>query len=537
MSLSARSTFTIVLLISAMLTGAAGVAETTTTKFPVSKLSNAGLYRVTLEPVPASIPIADLHAWTVRVETAEGKTFAPIRLGINGGMPAHGHGMISEPRITHQLRDGEYLIEGMKFHMGGSWRLTVGLEGPDGFDKAIFDMTLLTNPEQIDRSIRSWSSTEIAILQSLTLERLPPAADRSNRFSGNADAAALGSQLFDDKSLSASQTVSCATCHQPELAFTDGLAKSFGTAETQRNAPTLIGVSYNHWFYWDGRRDSLWAQAITPLETPGEMDNTRVNVVRTIDKKYGDDYAKVTGDKLELDATRFPSDAGPFAHTEGKAKWARMQAADRTVINTAFANVGKILAAFIETLQPQESRFDAFVATLAGDDYRRARQHLTDKEQRGLKLFLDNSRTQCLRCHNGPLFTNNGFHNIATGMSRSGLPDFGRMIGLKAAMIDEFNCLGMYSDAPQSACTELQYADTGHAGNGAFKVPGLRTVSLTAPYMHDGRFATLKEVLTFYTEPPNPNAGNHELPPLDLTDEEMDQLIDFLGALSDPVRQ
>jgi cytochrome c peroxidase len=104
-------------------------------------------------------------------------------------------------------------------------------------------------------------------------------------------------------------------------------------------------------------------------------------------------------------------------------------------------------------------------------------------------------------------------------------------MGLRSALIDEFNCVGPYSDGGPGDCGHHQFAVQGHADNGAFKVPTLRDVGRTAPYMHDGRFEGLAEVLEFYREPPPRDITNHELPALDLTDQELRDLASFLESL------
>ncbi len=98
--------------------------------------------------------------------------------------------------------------------------------------------------------------------------------------------------------------------------------------------------------------------------------------------------------------------------------------------------------------------------------------------------------------------------------------------------MDEFNCRGSYSDSPPDSCSEIRFVGDAHASSGAFKVPSLRNVALTAPYMHDGRFATLRNVLDFYTQTPDPNIGPHELPVLELSGEEIEQLASFLATLN-----
>ena len=254
------------------------------------------------------------------IETADGRPFVPARLGIRGLMPSHGHGFDVEPRVAGRIDAGSYLIDGMRFHMNGDWLLTVGIEGPGGIDTASFAIEIGIGPDSGEPSILRWNENEVAFLNTLTVARLPNSLDTTNRFSGSAAAAELGEQLFFDKALSATGTVACATCHQPELKFTDGVDKSIGTAKTKRNAPTLIGSSHNRWFYWDGRRDSLWAQAITPLETYGEMDNNRVDVLKLVAEKYGSEYTQLTGQQLADVVTNLPDGAGPFAD---KDAWGR----------------------------------------------------------------------------------------------------------------------------------------------------------------------------------------------------------------------
>ena len=115
----------------------------------------------------------------------------------------------------------------------------------------------------------------------------------------------------------------------------------------------------------------------------------------------------------------------------------------------------------------------------------------------GAKLFIDQEKTQCLQCHNGPMLTNGGFHNIGSGVFSGPNMDYGRVFGLQSVLMDEFNCLGKYSDAAPSECTDLKYLSRDkHQGlQGAFKVPTLRFLDKTGPYFHDGRFDQLKDVM------------------------------------------
>jgi cytochrome c peroxidase len=149
---------------------------------------------------------------------------------------------------------------------------------------------------------------------------------------------------------------------------------------------------------------------------------------------------------------------------------------------------------------------------------------------------VDEPKTRCLRCHNGPMLTNGGFHNVGTGTFGGERPDFGRAFGLRAVLLDEFNCVGPFSDARREACLELRFLnkDAHIPLDGAFKTPSLRNVSATAPYAHDGRFADLDQVLRHYNTPPAvTSSGPHELGPLGLTDQELRHLRAFLFALAE----
>jgi len=129
----------------------------------------------------------------------------------------------------------------------------------------------------------SWTDSEQAIIESLWIERLPSLPDNpSNQYANNKQAQVLGKQLFFDKKLSLNKELSCASCHIPEKFFTDGLSLSKGVNEAGRNSISVVGSSWQRWFYWDGRKDSLWSQALIPFEAPNEMGSSRVAVVKTI---------------------------------------------------------------------------------------------------------------------------------------------------------------------------------------------------------------------------------------------------------------
>jgi cytochrome c peroxidase len=353
-----------------------------------------------------------------------------------------------------------------------------------------------------------WSAAERAQILSLSLAALPaPPADASNAHADDPRAAELGRRLFHDRRLSRNGTIACANCHLPERFFMDGLPVSQGLGLARRNAPSLLGAAWSPWQFWDGRSDSLWSQVFGPLEDANEQGLSRLEIAQIVAAHYRDDYEVVFG--------RLP----------------RLEGASPADINRVVANTGKALAAFQRRLRPQPARFDAFAEALRRDDPDALRL-LGNDEQAGLRLFL--GRGQCLRCHHGPLLTNHGFHNTGLAARPGQGFDRGRADGIRQVLASEFNCRGIYSDAGGEACPHLEFLRPGTPELvGAFKTPGLRNVAATAPYMHDGRFASLREVLEHYNRAPQPGMefGHTELFPLGLTDAELLQLEAFLGTL------
>lgn len=398
-------------------------------------------------------------------------------------------------------------------------------------------LALLSLGAKASEPVEGLTEREVRILQSLSLESLgPPPANPSNRVADSEQAAELGQQLFFDPRFSMDGTLSCASCHQPDKAYTDGLALAEGLDQTGRNTPTLLGVAYQRWFYWDGRRDSLWAQAMIPFEATSEMGSSRVAVVRAVlsHPEYRAAYQALFGQPPEFDWDSLPQEATPLGSTERQNAWYRLPRATQHNMNGVFANLGKTLEAFQRTLEPPETRFDQFVAALAAGNIDRARELSSPAEIQGMKLFIDDERAQCLRCHNGPMLSNGGFHNIGTGKFSGENMDFGRVFGLQAVTMDEFNCLGEYSDARPEQCDNLNYLsqDPHQALYGAFKTPTLRYLDQTAPYFHDGRFNTLIEVIDYYTNPPSEGRNAvHELTPLDLTVADQTALVAFIEML------
>jgi cytochrome c peroxidase len=379
---------------------------------------------------------------------------------------------------------------------------------------------------------RGWSQEEKETLKSLWLGSLPKLpADPSNKYADDARAAVLGEKLFFDTRFSSNGEVACGTCHLPEKAFTDGLPLAHGVGTTNRKTMTIIGTAYSPWLFWDGRKDSQWAQALGPLESPVEHGGNRTQYAHLIAEVYKDEYEAIFGPLPDL--SDVPALAGPVTDPQAQANWGTMNVEDRETVTRIYANMGKAIAAFERTVMPGVSRFDKYVEALLNNDEQRMEAALTSDEVAGLKLFI--GKGNCTNCHSGSLFTNNDFHNTGVPAAKDLPEDVGRAKGVQQVLNDEFNCLSSYSDATPKDCTELRFLKTdGHELERQFKVPTLRNIAEAAPYMHAGQFATLREVLEHYSHAPEAPAGHSELEPRNFSDREMEQLEAFLKTLSAP---
>jgi cytochrome c peroxidase len=284
----------------------------------------------------------------------------------------------------------------------------------------------------------------------------------------------LGRQLFYDKRLSGLNPLSCASCHHPDLAFTDGVALSQIGASglpLHRNAPALFNMAWNsNGFFWDGGSTNLESQAFAPLTSPDEMHQ---NLFQLIDElKAVPDYVR-----------RFEE-----AFSDGQ-------------ISTG--NIARALAQFQRTLVSAGSRYDRY--------RRREGASLNTQELQGLQLV----QQRCASCHDGELFTDNKYHNN----------------GIDADFSNE-DAEGIYQGRFR--------VTRNPADLGKFRTPSLRNLLFTAPYMHDGRFATLQEVLDHYdhgvkestTLDPEmrQRAGQAGIP---LDNNEKQAIIQYLATLTD----
>ena len=331
--------------------------------------------------------------------------------------------------------------------------------------------------------------------------------DPSNRVSGNPQAIEFGERLFFEPRLSPSGKVLCATCHAPFRGFQDSRARAFGLAEVDRNTQSLFNVRHSRWFGWDGAGDSLWAQSVRPILEAREMGGSQAEAA-----------ALVRGD---------PELSCRFEKTFGVPP----PAADEGVL----AAIGKALAAFQETLVSGRSPFDEFRDALEkGDRPGAARYPLAAR--RGLRIFI--GRGNCSACHFGPGFSNGEFHDTGVPFFvAGGEVDPGRHGGIRKLQASRFNLLGPYNDDNSgNSVIKTRHVSLEHRNFGEFKVPGLRNVALTAPYMHNGSLASLAEVVRHYSElrPDRLHAdGESLLKPLRLSREESADLVAFLESLTE----
>ncbi|MCG3190731.1 MAG: hypothetical protein LKCHEGNO_03553 [Burkholderiaceae bacterium] len=327
----------------------------------------------------------------------------------------------------------------------------------------------------------------------------PRRRDPGNRVSGQPLAIELGRQLFRDPRMSAVSYIACVTCHQPDRAFTDSKARAHGMGDLPRNTPALANLSLQHWYGWGGGADSVWMASIRPILDSREFDGSGALVVRLFarEPELAACYRRVFG-------------ASPLVDPE------------RTVIN-----VGKALAAFVETLVTARTPFDEFRDAIVRGDARGAAAY-PDAALRGLRLFV--GRGGCIACHSGPNFSDGRFHagtapadGIAAAVERS-LHDNGRLRDARDLLASRFNLRGAYNDDPSrrnAAATRGLRLDAAMAGR--FRTPSLRNVAVTAPYFHDGRTDRLADAAR--------HAGAPAAEPLRIG--EVDDLAAFLSTLTD----
>jgi cytochrome c peroxidase len=336
---------------------------------------------------------------------------------------------------------------------------------------------------------------------------LPKAGDAGNELSGSRSAIELGKKLFFDPRLSVNKSVSCATCHDPKNAFSDGLpvSKSLDPKSAlTRNSPSLLNAAHERWYGWDGASDSQWSQSLRPLMDAREMG---LNM---------DKLKAIVGEEKDIYLAYRAVFSEPSLNTS----------------EVVSVNVAKAIGAYVATLYSGKSPFDRFRDNLARGDLAKAANYPIDA-QRGLKIFI--GKGQCDICHAGPMFSNGEFGD--TGIPffvKPGVVDSGRHGGIEVLRRSPYNLLGAFSRADVATKQKTLYVDLQHRNFGEFKVPSLRNVAKTAPYMHSGSHATLEAVVNHYSELNIDRLhadGDQILKPLKLSDQEKRDLVAFLKSL------
>ena len=332
---------------------------------------------------------------------------------------------------------------------------------------------------------------EIGELKALGPWPPPARKDTSNRVSGHPQAIELGRRLFADARMSPVGYIACVTCHQPDRAFTDLKARAHGLADLPRNTPSLFNLSQQRWFGRDGSSDSLWLASIRPMLDAREFDGSAATTVKLFvrDPELASCYRKVFG-------------VSPLQNSE------------RTVVN-----VGKALAAYQETLVTGRTPFDDFRdATVRGDAS--AATRYPQVAQRGLKLFVGEAK--CINCHSGPNFSDDRFHKVTGGANDDG--DDGRLQGVRSVKSNPFNLASRYNDdLTRSNAKATRQLVSDDSQRGQFRTPGLRNVTATAPYMHDGKIDFLQSAVQH-------GAPQHRAA---LTAAQVSDLVAFLATLTD----
>jgi cytochrome c peroxidase len=341
----------------------------------------------------------------------------------------------------------------------------------------------------------------------LALGPWPPAPrrDPGNRVSGRPMAIELGRQLFRDPRMSPVGYIACVTCHQPDRAFTDIKARAHGLADLPRNTPALSNLGLQRWYGWGGASDSLWMASIKPILDAREFDGNIALVTRLF--------------------VREPELAACYRRVFGVSP---LRDPQRTVVN-----VGKALAAFVETLVTERTPFDEFRDGLAHGDTRRAGAYPV-AALRGLKLFV--GRAGCVACHSGPNFSDGGFHpgvlpsdDTAAAVAHA-LADSGRLDDARYLKASAFNLTGSNNDDASRRNAAATRKLVVHAGlSGQYRTPSLRNVAVTAPYFHNGQSERLTDAIQ-HTQGPSVAV---DAPAAALTIGDVDDLAAFLATLTD----
>ncbi len=314
----------------------------------------------------------------------------------------------------------------------------------------------------------------------IPIEGAPLPASPSNAVAESDAAAALGRAIFFDKGFSADGNVACASCHAAAEGWSDDRPVSLGVANRPggRHSMPVLTAARQPWWFWDGRADSMWSQAIAAMESEAEMDFSRAQAAHHVASRYRPQYEAIFGALPNLSGV-------PKRGKPGLSAWDKLPQPTQVAVERVFVNVGKALEAYERKLDCANTRFD---------QWSRGEVAMTNEESSGAAIFV---REGCADCHSGSNFSDGEFHNIGIGSNGPG-PDNGRQSGAMALALSRFNAAGPYSDNRAWGLSRLQAASAEHHTLGAFRTPSLRGVSQRRSFGHRGDHATLGDFLNHY---------------------------------------
>jgi cytochrome c peroxidase len=388
-----------------------------------------------------------------------------------------------------------------------------------------------------DYKFPTFSENEKNIIESLSSKNYQSCKDISNRVSGNEQAIQWGKQLFFDKRLSGSGKTACATCHNPNSGWTKHEALSHIHADypAKRHVPHLWNICYSRWFFWDGRADSLWSQALTSLEAPSEMNMSRINIANliintpTLKNNYQHIFTAIPSDLIQT----FTQD-NCIDKVNNSPKWKDLTNTTRSNINTLFVNIAKTIASFEETIITKDSRFDQFSQQLLSQKSIK-KPAISIEAARGLKLFI--GKAHCINCHSGANFSDGEFHHSFLQSKLNRATDLGRYNGINQLMQSNFNANSQYCDTnKKDFIKKVDFIYKSYEFRNQFKTPTLRNIEKTYPYMHTGQYENLREVINHYNTISNKVEVNQHkeilLSSLSLSESEINDLLEFLKTLT-----
>ena len=436
-----------------------------------------------------------------------------------------------------------------------------------------------------------WSAEEWQRVQTLSPLQAPP-PDRSNRYWDNPDAIALGQEFYFDTRFSGKATVvdslgvpvpraravrdqpidvSCATCHDPRRAGSDLTSRnpvSIGAGWYDVNGQQTLNAAHYPLLYWNGRSDSLWSQAAAVSESGVSVNGTRLQTFRVIvdDPHYRAAYEALFGADYPLPAAPVSTTDFPPAGKPGQAPFDGLSDDDKMRVTRVWVNWAKAIGAYEYTLVSRDAAFDVFVQQGAGSTA------ISPAAKRGARLFV--GKASCIDCHSGPLLSDGLFHDISVPQLGDHVPTvadclsntrcdctpgeekstclpsgaWGGLLRLAASNDSAgFNYNNLRRDSTWSDDTSdtsrASYYDppTDNALKGAWRTPSLRDVALTPPYMHNGYYLTLEDVVWHYNVGGTASGSGQfaktperavQIKPLGLSDSEQADLVEFLKTLT-----